>query len=223
MPPDGFVQLPNDGAGKSLRTFDRGSNLHDQYVIPTDPRIVSYLGRAATFRIPGRAGTTGQRIAAIHNATGSTKLVNVRRIIVDLNMTVVKAVTVIPPIIRVQRFTAVPTNGTALAKVSLDTALSSNASITCWQDASADGTSSGTALTITLPANQTVVQEFAPRLITAVGYEPADRIIFLEDTPFLVLRALEGIAVELSYSNAAANPVTDLWTVQFEWEEYSLS
>ncbi len=220
--PDSSVVLPVDGAGKALRTFNRSANLHDQYVIPVDPRIVTYRGRTSTFRMPGRAGTTGQKIAALHNATGSTVLVNINRISVDLAMTVVKAVTVLPPIIRIHRFTAVPTGGTAIPKVALDTAQTSNASVTAWQDASADGTSSATALTVTIAASQILTEEFAPRLITAAGYEPADRITFFEGDPDITLRALEGVVVELVYNLATMNPITDMWIVQIDFEEFTV-
>ena len=219
--PDSFIQLPSDGSGKKLRSFDRGTPGHDQYVVPVDPRVITFLGRGATFRIPGRAGTTGQKIAALHNATGSTVLVNVNRVSVDLAMTAAKAVTVLPPIIRIHRFTAVPTGGTATPKVPMDTALTSNASVTAWQDASADGTSSATALTVTIPASQILTEEFSPRLITAAGYEPADRLTFFEGSPDLVLRALEGVVVELVYNLATMNPITDMWIVQIDWDEYT--
>ncbi len=204
-----------------MRTFNRAANLHDQYVIPTDPRVITFRGRTATFRIPGRAGTTGQKIAAIHNATGSAVLVNVNRIMLDFTCTTAKAVTVLPPVIRIHRFTAVPTGGTATPKVGLDTALTSNASVTAWQDASADGTSSATALTITIPASNILTEEYAPRLITAAGYEPADRLAFFEGEPDVVLRPLQGLAVELVYTLVTQNPVTDMWMVQIDFDEYT--
>ena len=220
--PDSFIQLPSDGAGKKLRSFDRGTPGHDQYVIPTDPRIVTFRGRGATLRIPGRAGTTGQKIAAIHNATGSTVLVNVNRISVDLAVTAAKAVTVLPPLIRIDRFTVVPTGGTALPKVSFDTASTSNSMVMAYQDASADGVSSTLALAVTIPASSILTEEFAPQLITAAGYEPADRLTFFEGDPDIVLRALEGVVVELVYVLATQNPITDMWVVQIDWEEYTV-
>jgi hypothetical protein len=218
---ESYVQLPADSVGKKLRTYDKGASGHDQYVIPTSEQLVSFTGRACSFRTPGRAGTAGQKIFALHNATGSSVLVNLNRIRVDLNATVVKAVTVIPPVIRVHRFTAVPTNGTAAAKVAIDTAQSSNASVTAWQDASADGTSSGTALAVTIPASNLLAEEFAPRLITAAGYEMFDKTTLLEDTN-VILRALQGVVVFLDYTLATQNPVTDMWLVSAEWTEFTL-
>jgi hypothetical protein len=193
-----------------------------QRVEPVDAsRIVSFRGRAATFRTPGRAGTAGQKIFAIHNATASAVLVDVHRITIDLVQTVIKAVTTLPPTVRSWKFTAIPTNGTALSKGSEDSALTSNSAVTAWGDASADGTSSGTALTITLPAGNVMEQIFAQRMITAVGYEPEDSVTFFEGyDEYVTLRALEGVAVFLDYTLAIQNPVTDMWLVNASWDEY---
>jgi uncharacterized integral membrane protein len=180
----------------------------------------TYRGRCSTFRTPGIAGTAGQKIFAIHNATGSTKLVKVNKIRVDLTCTVVKAVTVLPPVVRVHRVTVLPTNGTAGSKVAKDSALSSSASVTVFQGASADGTASGTALTATIPAGSCIDEEFAPRLITAAGYEMSDRMEFDFHDDEIVLRALEGIVVFLDYTLATQNPTTDMWTVMCDWDEF---
>lgn len=222
--PESIVQLPADGAGKSLRTRQRvigAATVQEQYVLVGSEQVVSFGGRAQTFRMPGRAGTTGQKLASIHNATGSAVMVRVNRITVDLAMTAAKLVTVLPPIIRAHRVTVLPSGGTALAKVADDTAAISNASVTLLQDASADGTS-GTALAATIPATSWLVQEFAPRLITAAGYEPADRLTFLEGEPDIILRPLEGAVVELVYNLATMNPITDMWIVGFDWDEYTI-
>lgn len=221
---ESYVQLPTDSTGKKLRTRQRtvGANtVEEQFVIVQEHKVVSFRGRLATPIIPGRAGTTGQKIAAIWNAAGSPVIVEVGELRVDLYQTVIKAVTVAPPVVRIHRITAIPTNGTAGAKASKDTALSSSASVTTYQDASSDRTSSGTALTITIPASNILSEEYAPRLITAVGYEVADRMNFL-DGEGVTLRAGEGLAVELSYAAAGSNPITDMWTASIDWTEYSL-
>ncbi|MES2635838.1 MAG: hypothetical protein V4605_00835 [Pseudomonadota bacterium] len=204
------------------------ANLRDvstQFPLPVDTdskRTITYRGRASTFRIPGRAGTAGQKLFSIHNATGSTILVDVDKIKIDLVATVVKAVTVLPPAVRIYRVTVLPTNGTAVTKVARDSAMSSSASLTILQDASADGTSSASALTATLPAGNVVEGEFAPRLITAAGYEMGDRLEFLKETDELItLRALEGLVVMLDYVLATQNPVTDMWIVTCKWAEYT--
>jgi hypothetical protein len=192
-----------------------------QRVSPVDERQISYIGRSATFKTLGRAGTSGQKIFAIHNATASKILVDVQRITVDVMQTAARVIE--PPMVRLWKFTAVPTNGSAVTKVPEDSALSSNASVTLWQDASADSTGSGTTLTVTLPAATVVSQSWGPRALTLVGYEQFDRETFLEaQDERVTLRALEGICVFLDYTAAVANPVTDKWMVTCRWIEYTI-
>lgn len=212
-------------AAISIRASSGAGGTFANQVVPVETnsrQAVSFKGRASTFRIPGRAGTTGQKLFSIHNATGSTVLVDVEKIKIDLVATVVKAVTVLPPTVRLYKVTVLPTNGTAITKVARDSAQSSNASLTILQDASADGTSSATALTATLPAGTVVEGEFAQRLITAAGYEVGDAIQFLKETDELItLRALEGLVVMLDYTLATQNPTTDMWIVTAKWTEYT--
>lgn len=211
-------------AGIDARGYRRagsGTGPWDQYVVPVEDKIVSYRGRVGTFITPGRAAVS-QKIFAIHNATASTVLVSVNRIIVDVLNTAVKAVTIVPPMIRLHRFTAVPTNGTALTKVGLDTSLSSNSAVTVWGDASADGTGSGTTLTVTVPAGSMIDQKQGPRVFTAVGYEPIDTAAYLIGEPDVTLRALEGVVVFLDAAVVTTgNPATDRWTVMCDWTEYT--
>ncbi len=213
-------------AGQNFRNYRRGgtaSDPVDQYVIPVEDRIVSFSGRAATFITPGRAAVA-QKVFAIHNATASAVLVSVDRLTVDMLTTVAKAATVQPPIIRIQRFTVLPTGGTALTKTGMDTTGTSNASVTAWGDSSADntgaGTSSATALTIT--AGAVIGQKYAPRMLSAVGYEPIDTAPFFHGEPDITLRALEGICVHLDMATVTTgNPATDKWTVTCDWLEYT--
>jgi hypothetical protein len=177
-----------------------------------------FKGRAATFRTPGRAGTAGQNIMAIHNATGSPVVVTVTKVVIDIYQTVVKAITVPPPNIRIWKVTVLPTNGTALAKTKIGGTSTSNASVTVFGDASADGTGSASTLTTTRPAGAFIAQRYASRNITAAGYEMIDGIEFLDDSE-VVLNALEGLVVFLDYTVATMNPVTDMWTAYMEWDE----
>ncbi len=194
-----------------------------QRVEPVDgSRQVTYIGRANSFRIPGRAGTTGQKLASLHNATASPIKVRLRQVTVDFTSTVVKAVTVLPPMIRLWKVTVLPTNGTAMVKTPIDSVLTPSSSVTLLQDASADGTSSASALTATLPAQTIIASTFAPRLITAAGYEMFDRAQILEgEGEFVTLNALEGVVVFLDYVLATQNPITDMWVCGFEWEDYT--
>lgn len=221
-----YVRVPPDSTGKKLRTRQRtvgADTVEEQYVIQQNEKVVSFHGKAATFKTPGRGGTTGQKLFAIHNATGSGVLVDVRKIGVDVINTAVRAITVQPALIRLWRFTAVPTNGNAVPQVPMDTALSSAAAVTTWGDASADNTLSASALAVTLPASNMLHQEYGPRNFTAVGQEAADRVEMLESEEAVVrLRALEGVCVFLDYTVATWNPATDFWTATCEWIEYTL-
>jgi len=192
----------------------------DQPSVPVSMAAASaiFKGRASAFRTPGRAGTTGQKIMSLHNATGSPVTVTVNRVFIDLLQTVVKAVTVAPPVIRLWKVTVLPTNGTALTKNKIGGSGASSSSVTVLGDASADGTGSGTTLTATLPAGAILSQEFAPRILTAVGQEAADRIEWLGETT-VTLGALEGVVVFLDYVLATQNPVTDMWLAGMDWSE----
>ncbi len=115
-----------------------------------------------------------------------------------------------------------PTNGAALTKNKIGGTGVSSASVTLLGDASADGTGSGTTLTATLPAGAILSQEFAPRLITAAGYEMADRMEYFNGSA-VTLGALEGVVVFLDYVLATQNPTTDMWLAGIEWTEVPLS
>ena len=213
-------------AGQNFRNYRRGATAGDpvdQYVVIVEDRIVSFSGRAATFVTPGRAAVA-QKVFAIHNATGSPVLVSVDRLTVDLLTTVAKLATVLPPVIRIQRFTALPTGGTALAKTGMDTAATSNASVTVWGDSSADNAGAGTssATTLTITAGAVISQKYAPRMFTVAGYEPIDTAPFFHGEPDITLRALEGICVFLDMATVTSgNPATDKWMVTCDWLEYT--
>lgn len=203
------------GSGTTVATEDVGG-VHYQKFIPSSEAHASFRGRVSTFRTQGRALTAPRRLLAIHNATGSSVVVHINQLTVDLYQTVIKAVTVAPPILRVQRFTALPTGGTTLTKVAKDTALTSSASVVVTGDASVDGTLSATPLSVT--STGVLTQEYAPRLITAAGYEMYDRTELLADRD-VVLRALEGIALTVDYTAATQEPATDMWIATVDWYE----
>lgn len=200
-----------------------------QRVEPVDgSKEVSYKGRFTTFDTLGRAGTTGQKVAAIHNSSASTVIVDVEKVQVDLVQAAAagQAPTVLGAKIRMWRFTAVPTNGTNLTKVPEDTALTSSSAVTVWGDASADTTGSATTLTITLPAGNAMAQEFSPRMLV-VGtsastlYEMFDKTTFFEDESVAItLRAGEGMALFIDFVVATGNPITNHWIAAFRWTEY---
>ncbi len=187
-------------------------------VDPVSARATARV-RAMSFRTPGRAGTAGQRLIALFNPAGNDKLVRLEGVVLDLYQTVIKAVTVPPPIIRVHRTVAAPTNGAAVAKALMDTAGAADAEVVCLGDASADGTSAGAALTQAIPAGSILTQEYAPRLITAAGYEMYDRTELLMDAGVMI-RPGTGVVVNLDYTVATQNPITDMWIVGLAWTEY---
>lgn len=196
-----------------------------QRVEPVDgSRVVTYRGRVNAFRTPGRAGTAGAKLLALHNATGSAVKLRVTKAWVDFSCTAVKAVTVLPVTIQLCKFTALPTNGTSLTKTPMDSARSSAAAVTAWGDASADGTASATTLTITIPAGMVLDQMFGSRLITAAGFENDTKIEFLEEDDFVTLNALEGLVIHRNYSVATQDVVaSDFWVAGMEWEEYTVA
>jgi hypothetical protein len=196
----------------------------DQYVIPVEDKVVSYSGRAGIYRTPGRALTSGpgRPIVTLWNAAASGVQVDLATVTVDVVQTAIKAVTVVPPAVRIHRITAAPTGGSALTKMPNASSGTSNANVTLLQDASADGTASGTALAVTLGAMAT--QEFAPRLIQSTAasiiYEPADRMEFLSTGP-ITLAPGEGACCYIAYPVAASEPTTDFWIANIYWKEYT--
>jgi hypothetical protein len=182
----------------------------------------TFRGRACSFRTPGRAGTAGQKLFSIFNPSGTTAAVVVNQLAIDIYQTAVKAATVAPPLIRVHKITVQPTNGTTLTRVPKDSLLPvSGANAIVQGDASADGTSSASALTHATAnggAATTFTQEFTPRLITAAGYEMFDRTELLEGKE-IILRASEGLLVFLDYTAATQNPITDMWMLSVDWYE----
>jgi hypothetical protein len=180
------------------------------------PVAVTYRGRASTPITPGRAGTANQPIMAFWNGSAS-KIARITAMGVALYQTVIKAVTVPPPIIRFYRTATAPVNGVAISKVSIDTALSSDLNISIKGDASADRTSGASALAQTTTGGA-LTQECAPRMITAAGYEMFDRDIFF-DLDDVVCRPNEGLLMRLDYNLATSNPITDMWIASLIWTE----
>lgn len=225
-----FVRVAPDSTGKLLRTLQRlvgGNTVEEQYVIVGDPRDVLYRGRASTFRTPGRAATT-QNLLTIYNAS-ATRLVDVKRIMIDAYTILPRVYTTHPPIARVSRFTTAPTNGTTLGTTSLDTAETSDANVTVRGDASADGTASGTGLTVTIPAGQVLTQEIVPRLVfgssttaPTAGFwsEVADRMEFFVGDADITLRQNQGVVLHLAAGTAMT--ANEQFTAVVDWEEYTL-
>lgn len=207
-------------AGQQARAYRRGGvagDPVDQYVVPVLDRITSYRGRCGSFRQLGIAGTTGQNLFTIFNAVGSTVLVDLESISFDVYQTAARVVA--PPVIRLHRITTIPTGGTAIGKVAEDTALSSSASVTLLQGTASDG-GAATAIVSTPAAGTIITQEPVARALTLVGYEQFDRGDFLS-AGAITLRAGEGVLFNLAYNTATSNPITDNYTVNARWSEYT--
>ncbi len=186
---------------------------------PDDPEAAAtFRGRASTYRSVGRAGTTARRVLALWNAAGSGKVVTINQVAIDVMSISAVAITVIAPPIRIYRITAIPTNGTTLTKVAKDTALTSSASISLFQDASADGTNSAAALAATVTAGSALTQEFASRLITGAGFEMMDRAELLGEKKVIV-RAGEGIVLSLDITLATQEPAGVQTLATIDWWE----
>lgn len=196
------------------RTLTQLGNL--KVAIQESNSSVLFKGRASTFRITGRAGTLGQKLLSIFN-TGPVTL-TVDKVFVDLVQTAIIAATVISPIIRMIKVTSAASGGTALAKNKIGGTSTSNAAITVLGDASADGTNSAVALAASFVSTAILSQEFAPRLITAAGYEIADRMEFFGDS-MVVLAPGEGMIVNIDYTLTTQNPATNFWLAGIEWLE----
>lgn len=207
-------------SGVEAKGYREGATTADpwiQGVYVQKDRIESYRGRACSFRQLGIAGTAGQKLATIFNAVGSTVIVDVELMTLDVSQTAARVVA--PPLIRTHKITALPTGGTALTKIASDSSLTSSASVTMLQGTASDG-GAATAITATPAANTIVNQEVAPRALTLTGYEQFDRLEWF-NTYAWTLRAGEGLLLNLDYSVATSNPITDNWNMQFLWSEYT--
>ncbi len=190
-----------------------------ELVTTTSNRAVTYKGRSGSFRQLGIAGTAGQRLFTMFNAAGSGIIVDLESITYDVYQTAARVVA--PPVIRLHRTTTLPTGGTAMPKVAVDTALTSSASVTLLQGTASDG-GAATAITATPGAGTLITQEPVARALTLVGYEQFDRGDFLDSTTPVVLRPGEGVILNLDYNTATSNPVTDNYIVNCRWSEYTI-
>lgn len=170
---------------------------------------------AATFRQVGTAATP-QTLMTIENID-STKLVYIRRLIVQLDATAV--LTSVMPLVKVSRATGVPTGGTTLNKALFDTSNSSNANtIVRGSTASDGGANSGPTAT----AGDTLWQQYCMRMHTVVGQVLGldnNALPALVDTQNLILRQNQALIVSVVASAGGSNPATNHWFTQVVWEE----
>ena len=176
---------------------------------------ITYTGLAATFRILGTAATP-HNLFTIENTAGSGVIVRVRRLVAQLDATAV--LTSVMPLVKTSRIAS--STGTAvLAKGTFDTTQSSAANVICRGATASDG---GAAAAITATAGDVMWQQYCMRLHTAVGQVLGlDNPLLptlIEDSPVL-LRAGQGLLVQVVASAGSSNPNTNHWFVQCVWEE----
>jgi hypothetical protein len=167
------------------------------------------------FRTLGTAATP-QNLMTIENID-ATKLVYIRRIVVQLDATAV-LVSVMPQV-KLSRATAVPTGGTALNKGQFDTANASNANTIIRCGTASDG---GVATAITSTAGTTLWQQYCMRMHTVVGQvlAPDNNVApLLVDTQDLILRQNQALLIQVVASAGASNPATNHWFCNIVWEE----
>lgn len=168
---------------------------------------------AATFRTPGDA-TARQTLFALQN-TGTNRIVRVRRMALQADAT--GALLAIMPLFKLCRITGY-TGGQALTKVAW-TATASHADIQARGRNTSDG---GGQTDIVATPGETLWQQYATRLATAVGQIIGDdqniAPLAIEGDP-IVLRQNQGILVYLEAPAASSNPNTMHYFVQAAWTE----
>lgn len=211
------------GAGVvEVRTRQRtvgGSSVEEQYVIPISERVPSYKGMVSSFRTLGAAATS-QNVFTASNTTGSSVILAIRRLTVQMDATAV--LTAVTPQFKVSRASAAPSGGTALTKVPFDSSLSSSGNVSFLGATASDG---GAATAITATAGSTGWQQMAFRLHTAVGQvlindEPLVPVLCADDPVYL--RANEHLLVQLIATATTSNPATNHYIVQCMFEEFTL-
>jgi len=184
-------------------------------------KTVLYTGTGATFRILGSAATP-HVLFTIENTTGSSRVVGIRRLIVQLDATAVLITAM--PLVKTYRCSAIPSGGTTITKGTFDSSQSteSGAHVTLRGAGSSDG---GVATAITASTSGgTIWEQYAMRMHTVVGQvlAPDNPLVpALCDTTSFVIRANEALMVQVEASAGAANPATNHWFVQCCWEEYT--
>ena len=168
---------------------------------------------AATFRTLG-AAAVAQNFFVILN-THATKIVNVRRLVFQMDATVV--LTAVMPIMKACRIASF-TGGTALAKVDWG-AVASDAAVQVFGANASDG---GAATAITATPTATLWQQYGMRMHTLVGQvQGIDNNVITGITENYPIRLAQnqGLLVHIVAAAAASNPATNHYFIQCAWEE----
>ncbi len=189
----------------------------DEIYIATGREVVNEI-MVTSFRTLGAAALT-QNLFTLENSAGSTLLLAVRRMTVQLDATAVLAA--VAPVIKTSRLAALPTGGTTLTKVAFDTAAPTPAATTIARGATASDGGGATAITAT--AGTPMWSQFTMRMHTLVGQvamEDQSLVPTVAQEDPLILRAGEAILVQIVAAATTSNPVTNHWVVNCMVEEY---
>lgn len=178
----------------------------------------TYKGEASSFRTLGNAASP-QNLFSIENAAGSTVLVAVRRMSIQMDATAV--LTAVGTQMKTSRPSALPTGGTTLTKVSRDTSLTTSGSVVLRGATASDG---GAATAITATAGSTAWHQFVMRMHTLVGQVLMDDEALIPalsaDDP-VILRANEALVVQAINATAANNAATNHYIINCAWDEFT--
>lgn len=222
---ESFIQVPPNSTGLKSRTRQRviGANtIEESYVISQSERVLVARTMMATFRTPARA-VASQPLFVLWN--GGTGLVAVRRLSLEVDS--IAASIVASSYARTYRISAAPTGGTAVPKIQQDTNETSAVGVAATGDASADNTSSTTALAATANPVTPAWAQIIPRWQTLAGYQalpvlnmiPDDGNLNAEEP--LTLRASQGVLIRLE-SPAALTAGAYTFHIKCAFDEYTL-
>lgn len=211
--PESFVQLPVDSLGKKLRTYDKGTPGHDQYVIPASERLIVgkfYAQTGAHLVLAAADAATAGRWWLI-NPVGSAVLIALERFHF-MSQLGSALVAVTSPRLHLERFTF---TGTA-----------SGATVTLGKRKTTDAAPVGsvrTASTGMTPTAGAVLMAFLPTAsATAVAYNPATEMLWIpkDEDDQIVLAAGEGLVFRQADAGTASD--TRRYVTSLMWSEFSL-
>lgn len=183
---------------------------------------MAFMGMVTTFRTVGQAGQIAipHCIFTIENLAGSSVIVTVRRLLVQMDVTAVFS-GVMPQLKTLRFSTPAPVVGTTLAKGTADSAQASSTLVQCRGANASDG---GSAVTLTTPAGMYHWQQYGNKQHSAVGQIQA---VDCDMLPALVadsnyqfkLLAGQGLGIHVVTSVTASNPATNHYFVNCVWQE----
>lgn len=226
------VMLVTAGAGTTSWTVTRGQDgtaavahgigstvsqvVAIQYVTPVAQRQILSKWIATSFRTVGSAAS-GQNLFTIENGAASTRLLAIRRLRLESDATAVLTAVMLD--VKTGRTSALPTGGTQLTKVLLDSTQAAAATSIVRGATASDG-GAATGITATLAA--TGWHQFVMRIPTQVGQVLPDDWNLIPDScdtdPF-ILRANEAVTVQI-VGTAASNAATNHYVVKAMVEEW---